>query len=198
MDENKKVAGAEIKPDPGRLELYDWVQCIVAALLIGILCFMFIGRVIGVIGTSMVPTLQDDDQLIVSKLFYTPKQGDIIVFQTDVFGDEPLVKRIIATEGQTVDIDFTKGVVYVDGVALNEHYTATPTTTRENFEGLVTVPEGCIFVMGDNRNASTDSRSNHVGMVDTRCIIGKVYFIIIPGRDYLTGQRDWSRIGRVS
>ncbi len=197
MDENLNAVIHDIKKDSDKLELYDWVQCIVAALVIGILCFMFIGRVIGVIGTSMVPTLQDDDQLIVSKLFYSPKQGDIVVFQTDVFGDEPLVKRIIATEDQIIDINFTSGVVYVDGNALKENYTAAPTTTRENFEGPVTVPKGCIFVMGDNRNASTDSRSSHVGMVDTRSILGKVYFIIIPGRDIANGERDWSRIGRV-
>lgn len=197
MNENVNAVRHEVKKDSDKLELYDWVQCIVAALVIGILCFMFIGRVIGVIGTSMVPTLQHDDQLIVSKLFFSPKQGDIVVFQADVFFDEPLVKRIIATEGQVVDIDFSAGVVYVDGIALEEKYTAAPTMTREDFNGPVTVPEGCIFVMGDNRNASTDSRSRHVGMVDTRSILGKVYFIIIPGPDFADGERDWSRIGRV-
>ena len=185
------------KKEAGKLEIYDWVQCIVAALVIGILCFMFLFRVIGVVGTSMVPTLQQGDQLIISNLFYSPKNGDVIVFQTDTYGDKPLVKRVIATEGQTVDIDFAMGVVYVDGIALDEPYTAAPTLDQEDFEGPVTVPEGCIFVMGDNRNASTDSRSHLVGMVDTRCIIGKVIMIAFPGKDYITEDRIFNRIGSV-
>jgi len=183
--------------DADRFELYDWVQCIVEVLIIGVLCFMFLFRVIGVDGSSMVPTLQDGDQLIVSRLFYTPKQGDIIVFQTDTFGDDPLVKRVIATEGQSVDIDFSAGVVYVDDEPLTEPYTAELTYARENFEGRVVVPEGCLFVMGDNRNASTDSRSTRVGMVDERCIIGKVFLIVFPGADSVTKERSWSRFGGV-
>ena len=197
MEELKESLSGGKNQDSEKFELYDWVQCIVEVLIIGVLCFMFLFRVIGVDGHSMVPTLQDRDQLIVSKLFYTPARGDIIVFQTDTFGDDPLVKRIIATEGQTVDIDFNEGIVYVDGVAQKEDYTAELTYVRESFEGEVTVPEGCLFVMGDNRNASTDSRSYRVGMVDERCIIGKVLFLVIPGKDSVTEKVDFSRIGSV-
>lgn len=182
----------------GGFELYDWVQCIVEVLVIGVLCFMFLFRLVGVDGTSMVPTLQDRDELIVSRLFYTPKQGDIIVFQTDTFGEDSLVKRIIAKGGQKVNIDFDTGTVYVDGVALDEPYTAEPTYIRESFSGEVTVPEGCLFVMGDNRNGSTDSRSYRVGFVDERCIIGRVLFNLFPGRDSVTNERVWSRFGGVS
>ena len=93
---------------------------------------------------------------------------------------EPIVKRIIATEGQTVDIDFEDGVVYVDGKALDEPYVNEPVHDRENFEGKITVPEGCVFVMGDNRNASTDSRDARLGCVDERYIMGRVYFTLFP------------------
>lgn len=184
------------RQENSRLEIYDWIQCIITALLLGILAFMFLGRVIGVDGTSMVPTLLHGDKVIISNLFYAPRYGDIVVLQTDTFGGDPLVKRIIATEGQTVDIDFTAGVVLVDGVALEETYTADLTFSQEDFSGPVTVPDGCVFVMGDNRNASTDSRDSRVGMVDTRRIIGKVYWIIFPGKTE-TEVRDWHRIGSV-
>lgn len=194
--EERKGSPKKHEPDeePSGMELYDWVQCIVSALVVGILIFMFIGRVIVVDGTSMIPTLHHTDKIITSNLFYTPENGDIVVLQTQAFRDEPIVKRVIATEGQTVDIDFDAGVVYVDGVALDEPYTATPTTNRDNFSGPVTVPENCIFVLGDNRNGSTDSRA--IGMIDKRCVLGKVLFIIIPGEDELY-PREWSRIGSV-
>ncbi len=161
-------------------DLFDWLQCIVTALVACVLIFVFIGRTIGVVGSSMVPTLEQGDRLIISKLFYTPQQGDIVVLQKDSFADYPLIKRVIATEGQTVDIDFDAGVVYVDGVALDEPYTAEPTVVREDFDEPVTVPEGCIFVMGDNRNRSTDSRTDSIGCVNTRLIMGKALLRLTP------------------
>ncbi len=163
------------------MTFFDWIQCIVIALVIGVVMFMFVGRVTGVSGSSMYPTLHHTDKLIISNLFYTPEAGDIVVLQTDSFSKDPIVKRVIATEGQTVDIDFEEGIVYVDGKALDEPYTNCPTNDQQDFKGEVTVPEGCIFVMGDNRNGSTDSRTNTIGMVDARCVIGKVYLILIPG-----------------
>lgn len=187
-----------LKGDDGasaKLELYDWVQCVVTALVAGIFIFMFIARVVSVEGSSMYPTLHNTDKIITSKLFYTPQQGDIVVFQTSVYGSEPLVKRVIATEGQTVNIDFNAGIVYVDGEALDEPYVNAPTYEREDFEGELTVPEGYLFLMGDNRNASTDSRSDMVGLVDKRSIIGKVYLIAIPGSS--DEAREWNRIGSV-
>ncbi len=188
---------SDVKKKDGKLELYDWVQCIVFALVLGILVFLFIGRVVTVDGTSMYSTLHNGDKIIVSNLFYEPEQGDIVVFQTDGYGDALLVKRVIATEGQTVDIDFEKGIVYVDGTALQESYIYEGTYTREDFTGEVTVPEGCLFLMGDNRNASTDSRSDRVGMVDERDIIGKVRMVLLPGEN-INHQREWSRIGGVN
>ena len=185
------------KEKSGKLEFLDWYQCLLLALVGGLLCFIFLARVITVDGSSMYPTLNHGDKVLTTGLFYQPEVGDIIVFQTDVHGPQPLVKRVIAVEGQTVDIDFERGIVYVDGVALDEPYTNSPTNDRESFTGPVTVPEGCLFVMGDNRNASTDSRSSSVGMVDERCIIGKVHIIALPGKDVLSGELNWSRLGSV-
>ena len=122
--------------------------------------------------------------------------GDIIVASKDSFKDgEPIIKRVIATEGQTVDIDFTAGIVYVDGEALVEPYINTPTTLKEGNEFPLTVSEGCVFVMGDNRNDSWDSRSIQIGQIDCREILGRVLFLALPGKDPFTGKRDFSRIG---
>ena len=153
-----------------RAEVYDWIQCIVFALVFCVLLFVFGARMVNVVGHSMVPTLEQNDKVIISNLFYHPKQGDIVVLRKQTLMDEPIVKRIIATEGQTVDIDFDDGEPYVNA----------PVHDRENFEGKITVPKGSVFVMGDNRNASTDSRDARLGCVDTRYIMGRVYFTLFP------------------
>ena len=141
-----------------RAEVYDWIQCIIFALVFCVLLFVFGARMVNVVGHSMVPTLEQNDKVIISNLLYHPKQGDIVVLRKQTLMDEPIVKRIIATEGQTVDIDFDDGVVYVDGKALDEPYVNAPVHDRENFEGKITVPKGSVFVMGDNRANSADSR----------------------------------------
>ena len=188
---------AEDKKDRVRMELYDWLQCIVTAIICGVLIFIFLGRTIGVDGRSMVQTLHHSDRVIISNLFYTPDNGDIIVFQSpsDQF-EFPLVKRVIAIANETVNIDFENGYVFVDGVVLYEPYISAVTTARHDFKDPVTVPPGFVFVMGDNRNSSTDSRDISVGLVDTRYILGKVLLILIPGADEY-GERDWSRFGMV-
>ena len=161
-------------------EALDWLQCIVTALIAAILLFTFVARTITVIGSSMVPTLEEGNLLIVSRLFYQPKYGDIVVLRKASFMNDPIVKRVIATEGQTVDIDFKAGIVYVDGQALDEPYVNSLTNEPEDFTEPVTVPKGHIFVLGDNRNRSTDSRSALVGCVDTRYVIGKALLRIAP------------------
>lgn len=162
-------------------EAYDWIQCVVMALVVCVLIFSFFVRLVDVIGPSMYPTLTNSDKIVVSNLFYTPQAGDVVVFLKEEYKDEPLVKRIVAVAGQSVDIDFDAGIVYVDGEALDEPYIAEATTGEKyDFNGPVTVPDGCVFVMGDNRLHSTDSRYSLIGFVDERCIMGKVYFVLYP------------------
>ena len=175
-----KTAGEEAYVAASR-DLYEWYYCLLVALILCVLLFAFIVRTIDVSGTSMVPTLYDSDKMLVSGLFYKPKVGDIVVFKKDEYDpNKALVKRVIATEGQEVSIDFDRGVVYIDGSPIEEDYIAELTRTKLDFIGPQTVPEGHIFVMGDNRNASTDSRRKEIGMVDERMILGKVYYVIFP------------------
>ena len=160
---------------------YEWIQCLIVALAICVVLFLFFVRVIDVKGTSMVPTLQNADKMLVSGLFYKPKAGDIVVFKKDQYNpNKALVKRVIATEGQTINMDFENGVVYVDGEPIEEDYINDLTKTKLDFIGPQTVPEGCVFCMGDNRNMSTDSRKREIGMIDSRLILGKVYMVIFP------------------
>ena len=168
------------KKESQKTDAFDWVQCIVTALLVCILLFIFAGRTVGVVGSSMESTLFEGDRLIISNLFYTPQQGDIVVLRKDTFKEEAIVKRIIAVGGQTVDIDFDEGIVYVDGEALEEDYINDLTYRPLDFDGEITVPEGCVFVLGDNRNKSNDSRDERIGCVDTRYILGKAIWRVTP------------------
>ena len=174
----EKAAAAEVRSARG--EVYEWIQCLVFALIFCVILFVFFFRLVDVVGDSMNPTLENADKMVVSDLFYKPKQGDIVIFRKDEYKPEALVKRVIATEGQTVEIDFNKGRVYVDGVLLDEPYIAEPTRNQIDFTGIQVVPEGCVFVMGDKRNESADSRDSRIGMVDERLIIGKVLFTVFP------------------
>jgi len=196
MEDSLKQSAAE---QDGR-NLYEWMQALVCSVLVVVLVFTFAIRLIGVDGHSMVPTLQNGDRLLVtnSMLYHDYKAGDIVVLRKNSFLSEPIVKRVIATAGQTVDIDFTTGSVYVDGKQLQEDYINELTFTAEGTEFPLTVPEGSIFVMGDNRNNSSDSRDSRLGTVDTRYVIGKAVFLAFPGPDATTGQREFSRLGVIS
>lgn len=170
-----------------------------AYLLAGIMiCFVLLFRIVVVSGPSMYTTLWDGDWLLVvgNICYQNPKTGDIIIAAKDTFNDgEPIVKRVIATEGQTVDIDFDRGIVYVDGDALSEPYTNTPTNMQEGMEFPLHVTEGCIFVMGDNRNSSKDSRNPEIGLIDKREVLGKAVFLVFPGTHDHDAPRDYKRIG---
>ena len=166
-----------------RKDTYDWIQCLISALIICVLLFVFVIRVVDVRGTSMWPTLQNGDKMLVSDLFYKPKQGDIVVFKKDEYDpDKALVKRVIAVEGQEVNIDFANGLVYVDGEVIEEAYINEATQKKLDFIGPQTVPEGCVFVMGDNRNDSDDSRDPDCGTVDARLVLGQVVLVLWPFR----------------
>ena len=183
MSRNKRKAqAAEVSDiEASGKDMYDWVQCLIVALIICVVFFAFFVRIIDVVGTSMNPTLNNSDKMLVSGLFYKPKVGDVVVFKKDEYNpNKALVKRVIAVEGQEINIDFDRGIVYIDGQPIQEDYIAELTKTKEDFIGPKTVPEGCVFVMGDNRNMSTDSRKTEIGMVDTRLILGKAYMVIYP------------------
>ncbi len=172
--------------------LHDLVYLLAVVLVL----FLVFFRVVVVSGPSMNNTLKDGDYLLLLNgvFFNNFKQDEIIVASKDSFRDgEPIVKRIIATEGQTVDIDFENGIVYVDGVALEEPYISTPTCLEEGVQFPLVVETGHVFVMGDNRMNSKDSRSEEIGLIDCREIIGKAVFLIFPGSD--SGEMEFDRIG---
>ena len=174
------------QPHTAAQEAYDWLQVLIAALVTIILVFTFLGRVTPVVGSSMEPTLHSGDVMLVRDIGYTdPQPGDVVVL-TKAFdaASGPIVKRVIAVAGQTVDIDYATGTVYVDGQALDEPYLNEP-MQEPFYENLtsVTVPEGSIFVMGDNRNHSNDSRDVTLGTVDTRYLLGKAELVCFPFSD---------------
>lgn len=177
---------------------YEWVQTLVCSVLAVVLVFTFAVRGFWVDGQSMRETLQNGDLLLIlnDHLCGGYQPGDIVVLRKASFRDgKPLVKRVIATEGQTVDIDFEAGIVYVDGEALEEDYIREPTWTPEGLDFPVTVPEGHIFVLGDNRNNSSDSRHKDLGPIDIRMVTGKAVFLLVPGVTADQGAREWSRAG---
>ena len=179
------------------LYLHDIVYMLVVVMVLLMIFF----RVIVVDGPSMERTLLNGDYMfLVSNLFYKePQYGDVVVVSKQAYDNgKPIVKRVIATEGQEVDIDFDAGIVYVDGVPLEEPYTKTLTTLKEGNTFPQTVEEGCVFIMGDNRNNSKDSRSPQIGQVDKREVLGRVIFLMFPGTGMGGSEpRDFSRIGAV-
>ena len=192
-----KEKGASVSPARTILEyLHDLVYILAAILVV----FTFFVRIVVVSGSSMFDTLADGDYLLLvnSPLCGKLEQGDIVVAGMERFKNgEPIVKRVIATEGQLVDIDFSAGKVYVDGIELDEDYIYTLTTIAEGMQFPLVVEEGCVFLMGDNRNDSMDSRDPVIGQVDTREILGKAVLLLLPGtgeREY-SMDRDFSRIG---
>ncbi len=164
--------------------LYSWLQPVLFALSVLFVVSTFLGRLIGVEGDSMVPTLHDRDMLILQSVGYTPRNGDIVVLAQQSFrGGRPIVKRVIATGGQQVDIDYAANTVTVDGEVLDERPYLGDTVMQEKswtVNNHVRVPEGFLFVLGDNRNNSTDSRSTEVGLVDARCVLGRAVWSLSP------------------
>ena len=174
-DDRRKLKGA-------MAEVYEWLEAITFALAIVVLLFTFVFRIVSVSGESMEPTLHNGNRVLVSCLFYTPAENDIVIIVNpeDAEYNKPLVKRVIAVGGQSVQI--VDGVVYVDGQPriIDGLETILNSGTAFDFSQPVYVPEGYVFVLGDNRNDSLDSRDPRIGMVDTHYIIGKVQFRIFP------------------
>lgn len=171
--ENKLVSG-----------LYDIVSIFMTAVITIMVIFTFIFRFVGVVGPSMEDTLFDGDWLLVSAISSAPEYGDVVIVTQENYYHEPIVKRVIATENQKVDIDFSKGIVYVDGKALDEPYVKGITNDKYEVDFPVTVPENCVFVLGDNRNHSSDSRSTKIGFIDENYILGKVKYRVFPFGDF--------------
>jgi len=184
-----------------RKELFEWVRTLICTVLGALFVFTVLVRPIRVDGPSMRETLQDRDLLLAASnwLCGDYAQGDIVILAEPEFeGGDPIVKRVIAVEHQTVDIDFYEGIVYVDGEPLEEPYTRERTFLDEGISFPLTVPEGHVFVLGDNRNDSKDSRHPELGCVDTRRIIGRAVLLLLPGKSADSGEREWARIGTLN
>ncbi len=193
MNENQTPAQKNVSNNKNiTRELFDWVETFVFALVAVVIIFTFLFRIVTVDGRSMQPTLQNADRLVISNLFYTPKTGDVVVVQRDGTDTAPLIKRVIATGGQKIDIDFdtwTVTVIDADGTehVLEEDYiqyiegeSMRVGTAFSASDYPLTVPEGYVFVMGDNRNDSTDSRYASVGMLREEYIVGRVLVRLFP------------------
>lgn len=198
---------AEVKPAKKKLtksqQLFKDVKDVLVIVTVFMVAYVLFFRAVVVVGDSMYDTLVSGDYLLVlnNLVYQNPKSGDIVVASKDSFRNgECIIKRVIATEGQEVDIDFATGKVYVDGELLDEPYLYTPTKTPDGMKFPLIVEEGCLFVMGDNRMESMDSRNPTIGMIDKREVLGKAIFLLMPGRgtDQHPSEFDLSRIGVVN
>ncbi len=162
----------------------DVVSVLASSIIAIMIIFTFVFRIVGVSGPSMMNTLHNGDWLLVSAFITEPERGDIVIVTQPNTFNEPIVKRVIAVGGDTIDIDFDSATVYINGKAINEPYLGSPTTTDEYaWNYPITLKEGQVFVMGDNRMHSTDSRSPDIGLIDENYILGQVMFRFSPVSD---------------
>lgn len=170
------------KQDGGVASIFDWIRCIVFAIAIVVICLTFVFRLVDVDGTSMNDTLQTKDKVIVTNLFYQPNNNDIVVISHGAKYEKPIIKRVIAKEGQTLKLDTENNRIIVDGVVIDEPYIkgSTFSGTYCNYDLPEVIPEGKLFVMGDNRQVSLDSRNSEIGLIDVKDVIGKAQVVAFP------------------
>lgn len=183
QDETTGIEAADAEKKGGIGEVFEWLESCIFAVVVILLIFTFLFRSATVSGSSMVPTLHDGERLILRQIGYNdPQYGDIIVVDRTQHGEPPIIKRVIGREGDEIDINFQTGDVRRNGELLDEPYINEPTVTQRDVEFPVVIPEGCLFVMGDNRNNSADSRMTEIGMIDLRRVMGKAIFRFLPIR----------------
>lgn len=170
--------------------IYDWLDSLIYAIILILIIFAFIVRVVGVNGDSMNPTLNSGDWLTVSAVTNEIESGDIVVITQPNTLNEVLIKRVVAKGGDTINIDFIEGIVTVNGVALYEPYIAEATERMGDYVYPLEIPEGYLFVMGDNRNDSLDSRFKAVGLIDERYVLGVANARIFPFGDWNINDDD--------
>lgn len=193
IDAAMQVPEYEKEPEEKSIskEIFEWLDVLVTAMVAVVLIFSLFFRIATIDGRSMLNTLHHGEKVIITNLAYTPKRGDIVVVSrnfSNSLADEsvsalPIIKRVIAVGGDTVNIDFERGVVIVNGVELDEPYARTPTTQKKDLDFPMTVPQGYIFVLGDNRADSLDSRSSAIGedgMINVRFVLGHAFFRVYP------------------
>ena len=182
--EEKTIIPADTQEEEEEVTLtqscYEWLHTFIIAIALVVLILTFVFRLVDVDGESMMDTLRDKDRLIVTNFLYQPDNGDIVVISHGQNLNKPIIKRVIATEGQSLKIDFQKGIVSVNGAVIDEPYIKALTTKQGDAEIPEVIPEGMVFVMGDNRNHSTDSRFSTVGLIPVTNIIGKAQFRVSP------------------
>ncbi|MCL2740022.1 MAG: signal peptidase I [Oscillospiraceae bacterium] len=166
-------------------ECFEWFIAIAAAFAIAFLLRQFVFTLVEVRGPSMENTLHNKNRLFVYRLFYQPHNGDIVVFDPP-HANELYIKRVIAIEGQTVNIDYERNVVYVDGEIIDEPYIKEHDLNKDSRQSVLptTVPAGHVFVMGDNRNHSLDSRYPDVGMIENKKLLGKAVLRVWPFKEF--------------
>lgn len=179
QSENSSKKIIHLKKSTGTSIVFDWAHSLVFALITVLIILTFFVRLVDVDGQSMMNTLLDGDRVIVTNFFYEPDNGDVVVISHGQDYDQPIIKRVIATEGQTLSIDFETDTIKVDGKVVDEYYSIGD-TTQKDAEIPDVVPEGKIFVLGDNRTVSADSLDNRIGLIDKNAVIGKAQFVLFP------------------
>lgn len=178
-----EIYNSETKEDKKSVSAFDWISSIMVSFVVIFIIFCFFFRVVQVSGGSMTNTLQNGDWLLVSNNGDDIKFGDIIVASPPTYENGPVIKRVIGVEGDEIYIDFEKGLVYVNGEVLDEPYAKTLTNESYDVTFPVKVPEDHIFVLGDNRNGSLDSRSTKIGFIHEKYVLGRVLIRIFPFKE---------------